>query len=91
MLAPPKATRPPARSRFGSLCSSVEKKMLARLEREHPGGDHRRPRPGQLVDRGGEQDEPGDRDPRLGDPQHQIRGVEHQHLAGEDELVERRR
>ncbi len=28
MLAPPKATRPPASSRFGSLCSSVEKKTL---------------------------------------------------------------
>ncbi len=70
------------------LVQEAREEDPARLEGEHPGGDHRRPRARQLVDGGGEQDEPRDRDPDLGDAKDEVGRVERPELDREHELVQ---
>ena len=89
--APPKATRPSARNMLRLLVQEAGEEDPARLEGEEPGGDTAARAPGQLVDGRGEQDEPRDRDPDLGDAKDELGRVERPELDREHELVETRR
>src|SRR5581483_4089723 len=72
----------------GLLVKQRGEEDVGGLERQEPGGEAGGAGTGELVDGNREQDDPGDRDPGLGDAQDGLGRADHQDLAGEDELVE---
>ena len=73
---------------FGLFVQQAGEEDAGRLDREQPHRQHRGARPGQLVDRGGEQDQADHGDPHLGDAHRQFRRVEGVALQREDEDVQ---
>ena len=88
MRAPPKATRPSARNIGDSLCRRLEKKIPLGSKASTQAAITAARGAGQLVDGRGEQDQPRDRDPHLGDAKDVVGRVERPELDREHELVQ---